>query len=102
MRFVAVDIETANADLGSICQIGSAVFVEQQPPRVWQSYINPEDYFDPINVSVHGISKEQVRRAPTFAQIHNQLLDLVKDQTVVSHTTRTPSWRRATGSPKRN
>ena len=86
MRFVAVDIETSNANLCSICQIGSAIFVEQQPPRVWQSYVNPEDYFDPVNVSVHGISAEKVKQAPTFPKIHSQLLDLLKDQIIVSHT----------------
>lgn len=86
MRFVAIDVETANADLTSICQIGSALFVGEQAPRIWQSYVNPQDYFDPVNVSLHGISEEDVGQAPTFPEIHTRLLGLFKDQVVVSHT----------------
>jgi len=30
MNFVAIDVETVNADMGSICQIGLAKFVDGQ------------------------------------------------------------------------
>jgi DNA polymerase III epsilon subunit-like protein len=30
------------------------------------SYVNPQDGFDPINVSIHGIDEGKVARAPTF------------------------------------
>jgi len=66
MNFVAVDVETASADLSSICQIGVAVFQDGALSRGWESLIDPEDHFDPINVSIHGIDEETVRHAPTW------------------------------------
>jgi DNA polymerase III subunit epsilon len=42
-RFVAIDFETANASLASICQIGVAVFIDGQIVDEWETLINPED-----------------------------------------------------------
>ncbi len=55
MQFAAVDVETANADLGSICQIGVALFRDGAHVHSWSSLVDPEDYFDTINVSIHGM-----------------------------------------------
>lgn len=52
MRFVAVDVETSNPDLSSICQIGSVLFVEKEPPRLWESHVNPQDYFGNLYIRV--------------------------------------------------
>ena len=45
MNFVAVDVETANSDRASICQIGIAVFKDGKLADEWVSLINPEDHF---------------------------------------------------------
>lgn len=50
MHFVALDIETANADMSSICQIGMARYVDGNLTEEWSSLIDPEDYFSPINI----------------------------------------------------
>jgi len=50
MRFVAIDVETANPDYSSICQIGVALFENGIITKTWATLINPEDYFDPINM----------------------------------------------------
>jgi DNA polymerase III subunit epsilon len=65
MDFVAIDVETANADLASICQIGIAHFSNSVLISQWKSYIDPQDYFDRINVSIHGIVESQVAGTPT-------------------------------------
>lgn len=65
MNFVAVDVETANSKLSSICQIGVAEFRNGTLTNKWQSLINPEDEFDCINVSIHGIDENAVQNAPT-------------------------------------
>jgi DNA polymerase-3 subunit epsilon len=54
MDFVALDVETANADSSSICQIGLATFEDGCLVDEWSTLVNPEDYFDPFNVSIHG------------------------------------------------
>lgn len=86
MRFVAVDVETANPDLASVCQIGVVVFETGQVLETWQSLINPQDYFDPFNVAVHGIREQDVIGAPTISQVYARLIDLLAGQVVAHHT----------------
>ena len=34
----------------------------------WSSMVDPKDYFDGMNVSIHGVDEEDVRGAPDFKQ----------------------------------
>jgi len=87
MNFVAIDVETANPDLTSICQIGVARFEDDGSYDVWSSLINPKNhYFDETNVLIHGITQDMVARAPTFAEVYDQLADFLNSRIVVSHT----------------
>ena len=43
MQFVAIDVETANADMGSICQVGLAKFVDGKVAEEWCTLVDPED-----------------------------------------------------------
>lgn len=86
MNFVTVDVETANPDLASICQIGIVDFEAGSAKQVWQSTVNPEDYFDDNNVVIHGITEEAVKRAPTFPEIHAAVTERLDGKIIVSHT----------------
>ena len=86
MNFVALDVETANADMASICQIGIAKYVEGQLVEEWSSLIDPEDYFDFINIDIHGISEETVSGSPTFPEIVSTLGSFLNNNVCVSHT----------------
>lgn len=86
MDFVAIDVETANADVASICQIGIVGFENGTVKRSWQSLVNPEDYFDGINVSIHGIEEQAVKGAPTFPQVFETVRKWLADAVVASHT----------------
>jgi DNA polymerase III subunit epsilon len=70
MRFVAIDVETANADMASICSIGAAIFDEGHLASEWQSLVNPDDYFDPIHVSIHGIDQNKVSCVGRWFRMH--------------------------------
>ena len=85
MNFFAVDVETANSDFSSICQIGVVEFHGNQVTTRLNTLINPEDYFDPFNVSIHGITKQQVKGAPKFNEIHNQLTEILTGKVTVHH-----------------
>jgi DNA polymerase-3 subunit epsilon len=67
MDFVALDVETANADCSSICQIGIAGFKGGRLNEEWSTLVNPEEDFDPFNVLIHGITKEMVEDSPILA-----------------------------------
>lgn len=86
MEFVAIDVETANADLGSICQIGLARFVGGQLAEEWGTLVDPEDYFDDVNISVHGIEPEMVKGQPTLPQIADHLRLTLEKTVSVCHT----------------
>ncbi|MCQ0970118.1 3'-5' exoribonuclease [Paracoccus sp. TK19116] len=86
MRFVAVDVETANADMASICSIGVAAFENGALAAEWYSLIDPKDFFDPVNTSIHGITSVEVQGAPTFSDVAGELEHLLGSQVVVTHT----------------
>lgn len=84
--FNAIDVETANADRASICQIGivhvqNSVIVDR-----WQTLVNPEDWFDPWNVSIHGIEEMDVRSSPTLPEVREELRQRLRGSVLVSHT----------------
>ena len=85
MDFIAIDVETANADLSSICQIGLAFFKDGKIIDTWETLINPEEEFDPINVSIHGIDYSDIKDAPTFSDIIEEFKVLVDNNILVSH-----------------
>jgi len=86
MEFVALDFETANADMSSICQIGLVLFKDGLLQEEWKTYVDPEDFFDEINISIHGIDETTVKGAPTFQDIASQICSYLDGRIVVCHT----------------
>ena len=80
MDFVAIDVETANADMASICQIGLAKYVNGVLSKEWKTYVDPEDYSDGINVSIHGIDESLVRGAPNFQAVSETFFHFSMEQ----------------------
>ena len=86
MNFVAIDVETANPDMGSICQIGIAVFSMGILIDEWSTLVDPEDYFDDVNISIHGIAPHMVRGKPTLPEVADKLRGLMANTVTVCHT----------------
>lgn len=86
MQFTAIDVETANEDLASICQVGLANFRDGQLAETWSSLVNPEDYFSPVNISIHGIDQRQVSSAPTWRQLYPSIFSQLHGNIAVCHT----------------
>jgi DNA polymerase-3 subunit epsilon len=86
MEFVALDFETANADMSSICQLGLVLFKDGSLQEEWKTYIDPEDFFDEINVSIHGIDETTVKGAPKFLDIANRICSYLDGRIAVCHT----------------
>jgi DNA polymerase-3 subunit epsilon len=59
--------------------------------------VDPEDYFDPINTSIHGIRPEDVTGKPTMAKIFPVIGAAFEDAAIVHHSPfdRTALWRAA-------
>ena len=86
MEFAAIDVETANANMASICQIGVARFSNGQIVDEWETLVDPQSYFDMMNVSIHGIEEQDVAGAPTFPEIFCELLARLEAPAVITHT----------------
>lgn len=86
MNFVALDVETANSDPSSICQIGVAVFKDGELIESWGSLINPRTYFAFMNSEIHGITEEHVIDAPTIHQVKDKLDNLIGDNIVGTYS----------------
>jgi len=84
--FLALDVETANPSLASICQIGVAGFLGKQIVYEDSLLVNPEDWFDPFNVHIHGIQEQDVADAPNFRCLSPSLNDLLQGRMCVIHT----------------
>ena len=86
MEFVAVDVETANPDMTSICQIGLARYKDGSLTEDWKSYIDPQDYFDDINIAIHGIDEGIVRGAPVLSDVSQEVYRFLDNNVAVCHT----------------
>lgn len=86
LTFNAIDVETANADWSSICQIGfvqvrNGVLLEE-----WQTLVDPQTHFDGFNMMIHGITEEEVQGSPTIADIEADLRGMLEGAVLLHHT----------------
>jgi DNA polymerase III subunit epsilon len=85
-RFIALDVETANSDAASICQIGLACVRHDGTVHVTSSLVDPEQRFSGFNVTLHGIGPDEVRGAATFPVVLAQIAPLLGQQLIIQHS----------------
>lgn len=83
--FMAVDVETANENYWSICQVGIAVFQDGQLSESWGTLVNPETYFLEINMEIHGIEPEHVKDAPKLNEMYETVIQRLGTNIVAHH-----------------
>lgn len=86
LTFNTIDVETANADRASICQIGIVHVHDGKIAHEWKTMVNPEDWFDPWNISIHGIHEVDVESSPTLPMIREELRSRLRGSILISHT----------------
>jgi DNA polymerase-3 subunit epsilon len=86
MSFLAVDVETACADQGSICQLGVAFFEEGRCVRTESRLIDPEMEFAPFNTRLHGIDAARVANMPLWTNVYSELCVWARPRVLISHT----------------
>jgi DNA polymerase III subunit epsilon len=86
MDFVALDVETANSDLASICAIGLVHFRAGEVYRSLGLLIDPQDHFDPTNILIHGIRPEDVLGKPRMREAIRAITQNLQDCVIVHHT----------------
>ena len=84
--FVALDVETANYDRASICQIGMVKVLEGEIVDEFSTLIN-QPYVDEFFADIHGIKVETLRNAPSLRQAFEAAAAFVGDMdAIVTHT----------------
>ena len=85
-RFIALDVETACGDAGSICQIGIACVEQGNRIQTYSMLVNPGTRFDPFNIQLHGIGPDHVSDAPRFPEAFDTLLPLLARHHLIQHS----------------
>ena len=86
LNFVALDVETANENHSSICQIGLARFVEGELVETMSTLINPKQEFSGYNIQIHGIEPSDVVGQPCLADVIDSFWQFIGDSYLVSHS----------------
>jgi len=89
MRQIVLDTETTGLEVEQqhrVIEIGCVeLFNRRLTGRRFHRYLNPERDIDEGAQAVHGLSREQLAKEPTFAQIHAEFLEFVQGAELVIH-----------------
>ncbi|AKK03485.1 exonuclease domain-containing protein [Corynebacterium epidermidicanis] len=88
LNFVAFDVETANADWGSICQMGVARFRDGRLVETKSWNVRPPagiEEFHPDNIAIHHITAADVADCPRVGETFTELVEFVGDDVMVAH-----------------
>ena len=86
LTFNAIDVETANSDPSSICQIGIVQVRGGAIKRQLSVLVNPGAPFNDFNVRLHGIDHSAVRDSDALPSLETRLRRLLEGTVLVSHT----------------
>lgn len=84
-RFFALDVETANHDRGSICQVGVACVRPDDSIETWVTLVNPRTHHWVFS-ELHGITGSMVQGAPTIEAVIDTLDGVLSGHTVYQHS----------------
>lgn len=85
-KFIALDVETANGNSHSICQVGLAMVSDNGVIETANYMVDPDQPFDDFNTQLHGIDAQAVAGAPQFAQVLDKVRDLLESHTLIQHS----------------
>lgn len=85
-RFVAVDVETANRQHSSICQVGLAMVSTNGDVKTAGILIDPEQDFEISNINLHGIDETSVAGAANFKAVIQSLRPFLERHLLVQHS----------------
>lgn len=89
MRQIVLDTETTGLEVEQqhrVIEIGCVEIVNRRlTGRKYHQYLNPERDIDFGAEQVHGLTRETLAKAPTFAQVHPEFLEFIDDAELIIH-----------------
>ena len=86
LTFNAIDVETANSDPSSICQVGIVSIRDGVVKGQLSVLVDPEAEFNDFNVRLHGIDHNAVRASQALPKLEARLRRILEETVLVSHT----------------
>ena len=89
MNFIAMDFETANRYPESACSLALVMVRNNKIVDRFYTVINPQMPFDSRNIKIHDITADNVKDAPTMAEVWPKIKDLYQPgMLVIAHNAR--------------
>jgi len=89
MRQIVLDTETTGLEISEnhrIIEIGCVELMHRRlTGRTFHRYLNPGREIDAAAIEVHGLTLERLAHEPSFAQIHDELLEFLGDAELIIH-----------------
>ncbi len=85
MKYAVFDVETPNARNDRMSSIALAIVEEGRITERFYTLINPETYFNAFNISLTGITPEDVASAPNFREVWKTLEPMLDGAVLVAH-----------------
>ena len=89
MRQVVLDTETTGLEVEQqhrVIEIGCVELNNRRlTGRTYHQYLNPERDIDEGAQQVHGLTRAWLAKEPTFAQVHPEFLEFVRDAELIIH-----------------
>ena len=86
LNFIAIDFETAKYSPESACSIGLVKFIDGKAVDTFYSLIRPPSlYIRPDFTEIHGLTVDDVRDAPVFADIWENILMFIESFPLAAH-----------------
>lgn len=86
MTIVAIDFETANEQRSSPCAVGLAWLENGRVVGTEEYFVRPPEMrFSGINISIHGITPDDVKSAPELPDLMEKLAPRLRGATLVAH-----------------
>ncbi len=89
MRQIVLDTETTGLEVEQqhrVIEIGCIEVLNRRlTGRSFHRYLNPERDIDEGAQQVHGLSRQQLAKEPTFAQVQAEFLEFVRDAELIIH-----------------
>lgn len=84
--FAAIDFETANEQLSSVCSVGVVVVRGGEVVDSFYSLIHPEpEYYQWFCSNVHGLTEADTEDAPVFSKVWEQIAPKIESLPLVAH-----------------
>lgn len=85
-NFAAIDFETANQSLSSVCSVGIVIVRHGVVVDKYYSLIQPEpNYYSYYNTRVHGLTARDTDKARIFPKVWSEIVPLIEGLTLVAH-----------------